>query len=362
MEFKVRGVKLYKSRGKLYAYHRATGKRIKAAIGTAAFLAEIERLDAKKPPDAKPGTLGALIAAYRASPEFTELAPRTRTDYQHVFDYLKPLDSDLLIDFTPSMILDTRDAAFKAHKRRFANYVVSVLRLLFKWGTIREMLPINPALGVEKLRRPRNTPKANRPWDDDECAAVIATASGGVKVAIALGMWTGMREGDAVTAPRSAYIDGWLAWHQRKTGDLVEIPVDARLKAILDPMLAKRKAAEQKQEGGVAAMTLVIGERGQPYTENGFRAMFFRLVKQLEAEGKVRPGLTFHGLRHTAGRTLAENGAEPRMIATLLGHKTLAMAAHYSDEANRKKLAKGAVAKLRPKTERKMSNARDKRV
>ena len=28
--------------------------------------------------------------------------------------------------------------------------------------------------------------------------------------------------------------------------------------------------------------------------------MFFRLVRGLEAQGKVRPGLTFHGLRHTA--------------------------------------------------------------
>src|SRR5579862_7392799 len=109
-------------------------------------------------------------------------------------------------------------------------------------------------------------------------------------------------------------------------------------------------------------MTLVIGERGQPYTENGFRAMFFRLVRELEKDGKVRPGLTFHGLTHTPGRTLAPHGAEPRMIAALLGHKTLAMAAHYSDEANRRKLAKGAVAKLRPKAERKLSNARNKSV
>ena len=35
-----------------------------------------------------------------------------------------------------------------------------------------------------------------------------------------------------------------------------------------------------------------------------------------------------HGLRHTAGRLLADRGADPRTIAALLGHRTLAMAAH----------------------------------
>jgi integrase len=63
------------------------------------------------------------------------------------------------------------------------------------------------------------------------------------------------------------------------------------------------------------------------------------LVRKLEAEGKVRPNLTFHGLRHRAGKLLADRGADPRTIAALLGHKTLQMAAHYSEEADRKRRA-----------------------
>ena len=81
MEIRVRGIKVYRSRGKLFAYHRKTGKRIKALIGSAAFLAEIERLNGQEPAQPRPGTLGALIAAYRRSPEFLELAERTRRDY-----------------------------------------------------------------------------------------------------------------------------------------------------------------------------------------------------------------------------------------------------------------------------------------
>jgi integrase len=73
------------------------------------------------------------------------------------------------------------------------------------------------------------------------------------------------------------------------------------------------------------------------------------LIKGLEKTGQVQPGLTFHGLRHTAGRKLAENGAEPHMIAAMLGHRTLAMAWHYSKDANRKELARAAVIKLSPR-------------
>ncbi len=341
LEIKVPGVKVYRSRGKLYAYHRRSGTRIRAEFGTSVFLAEVERLNGARPADPRPGTLGALISAYRRSPEFLELAPRTRSDYQKVFDYLQPLDGDPLITITSAYVIEARDAAFSAHKRRFANYVLSVLRLLLKWGAVRDLVETNQAATVPKLRRPRGTPQANRAWDPDECEAVLSVATGGLKVGIALGMFAGMREGDVIRAQRSIYEGGWLRWSQGKTGAPVELPVHPQLREVLDRAYLG--------PGSVEALTLVANQSGRPYTGNGFRVMFFRLVRKLEAEGKVRPGLTFHGLRHSAGKALADRGADPRTIAALLGHKTLQMAAHYSEEADRKKRAVAAVAKLRPR-------------
>jgi integrase len=350
VDIKIPGVKVYWRRGKPYAYHRKTGARIKVEFGSAAFFAEVEALNVKAAlreevkSKGREGTLGDLIERYRASPEFTQLAPRTRSDYNKVFDYLKPLAGDFLDEFTAGYVTEIRDAAFIAKKRHFANYVVAVLKLTFQWAQGHDLLKVNPAMGAVKLRRPRNAPRANRPWDGDECAAVLDAATGGLKVGIALGMFAGMREGDAVGATRAIYDGAWLRWSQNKTGDLVELPVDPRLKTILDEALSARQGSP------LAAVTLAVGERGKPYTLDGFRTMFFRLITRLESEGRVRPGLTFHGLRHTAGRTLAERGADTQMIAVMLGHRTLAMAAHYSDQANRKKLAKGAITKLRPKS------------
>lgn len=349
VEIQIPGVKVYWRRGKPYAYHRKTGTRIRAEIGSASFVAEVERLNAKwaekekasaRP---KPGTLGDLIARYRASGEFRQLAPRTKADYVRVFEYLKPLENDLLSQVTTGYVHEVRDAALEAKRQHFANYVVAVLKLTFEWAVGRDLLKTNPASSAKKLRRPRGAPRANRPWDEDETGTVLHAAEGGLKVVIALGMFAGMREGDAISATRSAYDGAWIRWTQGKTDDPVELPVHPVLKEILDAAIAARQGSL------VEALTLAVGDRGRGYTRDGFRTMFFRLIRRLEEEGRVRPGLTFHGLRHTAGRALAESGADPRVIAVLLGHRTLAMSSHYSDRADKKRLAQTAITKLHPK-------------
>src|SRR4029077_6432283 len=185
-----------KPNGKRYVYHRKTGTRIKAAIGTPEFKQEVNRLNGRPAEAARPGTLAALFQAYQLSPEFTELAPRTRTDYRKVVDYLRRgAEQQLLGKLTAATVLAIRDAAFRAKKRHFANYCVTVLRLVLKWGMARDLIGLNPAVQVPKLRRPASTPRANRPWSPAERREVIAAAGGGVKVTIALGMYCGMREG-----------------------------------------------------------------------------------------------------------------------------------------------------------------------
>jgi hypothetical protein len=86
---RIRGVKKTRSAaGRVYYYHRATKTRIKAKPNSAEFAAEVALLDRRGAPAVLPeaGTFGALVAAYRASPEFQKLADRTRSDYQSVLD------------------------------------------------------------------------------------------------------------------------------------------------------------------------------------------------------------------------------------------------------------------------------------
>jgi hypothetical protein len=58
---------------------------------------------------AKPGRLGMLISDYRASSTFQDLAPRTRSDYQQVFDYLHPIADTGLTKFDRPLVVRIRD-------------------------------------------------------------------------------------------------------------------------------------------------------------------------------------------------------------------------------------------------------------
>jgi integrase len=61
----------------------------------------------------------------------------------------------------------------------------------------------------------------------------------------------------------------------------------------------------------------------------------------------VGEGLTFHGLRHTVGKWLADAGCDNRDIQAWLGHKTVAMADHYTKQADQKLRVLRVVAKLK---------------
>jgi integrase len=87
------------------------------------------------------------------------------------------------------------------------------------------------------------------------------------------------------------------------------------------------------------------------YTPSGFRAVFFRLFRQLEAERKVNHGLTFHGLRTTLATAIADADGDTRTIAAALSQATEAMAAHYARGADRRRRASQAIALLEQKKE-----------
>lgn len=339
---RLRGIKRVRAKGRIYYYHRATGSRIMAPPNSAAFIAEVRRLDDQNLAPVRPqtkfsrqakyavGSWGALVAAYRASPEFSRLAPRTKSDYGKILDYLAALDDMPVIQLTSATCLKIRDKAFSQHKRRFANYVIHMLSVVLGWGKPRGHVAENAALGLPKIAKPRDAPEANRAWADDEADAVLGAAVGGLRVAIALAMWAGPRGEDVVRMPWSAYDGQNVEWRQGKTGEAVWLPADYRLREILDATPR-------------VATTIVTGALGRPWKHATLRKEFRALILRLMADGLVRPGITFHGLRTTAGTNLADEAADIRAIQARLGHKSAAMAIHYSRGADRKRAATAAV-------------------
>lgn len=306
-----------------------------AEFGTPAFFTELAKIeDEAKGTKPKKGTLGPLIAAYKSTSKFTELKPRTRADYQKVFDYLQPLAHAPLIEMTPGWVARLREAAFNKHKRRFANYVLAVMSVLFSHAIEMELIATNPVTNVKKVRRPKGMADANRPWTKDECDAVMAAAPIHLKVVIGLCMYTGMREGDALSATWSIYKDGSISTITNKAGVPIWWPCPSKLAAILD----------QAIRGD--AVQIALSSRATPWTESGFQSSWQKFKLGLQRDGKVQPKLTIHGLRHTVGTLLREEGFDYRTIADALGQNDTKMAEHYSKGADLKKKMVGVGAAL----------------
>jgi len=333
---RVKGFKVFKDRhGRLRCYHRKTGVSIdlkNAPIGSAEFIAECAMIAnlQKATEKEKPGTLGSLIAAYRASMAFQDLSPKTKRDYQAYFDYLRPIADTPLGRFDRPLIVRIRDKA-AGKGRRFANYVKAVLSLLFAWRSERGFLIGNPASGIKDLRRQKGVPEANRPWSDQERDAVLDGAPDHMRPAIALLMFAGLGPKDALTLPRTFAKGGEIATRRSKTGEPVFWPMPHPLADILD------KAPNHM------AMTLCANSRGTPWTLSGFSASWRTLRIGLERGGFIGPGLTLYGLRHTVAVILREMDYDERTIADALGQKTIEMARHYAKGADLTRKMRGVV-------------------
>lgn len=316
---------------RLHWYHRATGKALKHDPATAEGLLEVKALDDRAKvglavAGAAAGSYAALWSAYRESPEWRTLKPRTRSDYQAVRDWLgDAAASKPLATLTPADVLKLRDKAGTQKGRRFANYVVAVLRLTIEWGRPRGHCKVNPAAGLKAIRKPIGEKEVNRAWKPGEVQAFMEAAPPQLLVPFALGLFAGMRQGDALRVTWSAYDGLALRWIASKNGEACLASVSWTFKAILDAAKGRRGWALQ----------VAVTSAGTPWTASGFRASFFKLLRALRAAGAIEPGCTFHGLRHTIG-SMARDGAETDFrIACAIGDRTTAMAAIYGRDADR---------------------------
>lgn len=332
---RVKGFQIFFDRhGRQRCYHRKTHTPIdlrKAPVGSAEFFAECARVSAlSNVPTPKAGTLGLLVAGYRGHEAFRDLAPRTRSDYQAIFDYLRPIADTPLVRFDRPLVVRIRDKA-TSKGRTFANHLKALLSTLFSWGSERGYLANNPAAGIKDIRRPKNTPEANRPWSDEERDAVLAATPAHIRPAVAIMMFTGLGPRDTLTLPRSYVKDGDIATRRSKTGEPVFWPCPAPLQAILSSAPTHD------------AITICANSNGRPWTPSGFRASWRPVRRALEAAGKIGPGLTLYGLRHTVAVILREAGHDERTIADALGQKTIEMARHYAQGADLKPKMRGVV-------------------
>ena len=182
---RVKGIQRFKhsQSGIWYTYHRQTGTRIHAEFGTAEFFQELAAIERRvKRAEARPGSLGMVIEQYKRSSAWAGLAQPTRTSYQRAFEVLKPLADMPLVEIDRPFIVALREEkVFPKRGRWMANYVVTVLSLLFEYAIDRGWTKTNPADGIKRIKRDKKLARANRPWSEAECRTRPGTRSSAVE-------------------------------------------------------------------------------------------------------------------------------------------------------------------------------------
>src|SRR5262249_46344816 len=174
----------------------------------------------------------------------------------------------------------------------------------------RKLVRSDPTWGI-KVKVPKSD--GHHTWTEDEVAKFEAHHPIGSKprLALALGLYTPLRRGDAVRIGRPHFRDGVLTVRPKKTETTTRvtlaIPVHPELQTIIDGT-------------PTGHLTLLVTETGKSYGGDAFSRRFREWCDEAELPQRC----VFHGLRKAALTWLALAGWTPHEIMAISGHNSLA--------------------------------------
>lgn len=320
-----------------YWFYRRDGRFIPIGFGPGddGFLEAYDRIHKsfgapQKPDGHARGTIAHLVDEYRTSPDFRDLAKRTRGDYGRYLDILKQNHGHRRISTMPrEAVLKLRDEY--AGKPRTANYLISVLRLLFTYAGDRRQTFQLSSSWVNPAQRPKRlkTGEGHRPWEEVEIVAFrkrwpIGTLE---RVVFETFLNTGQRGGDVAPMMRQQYYLGEISVSQEKTKEQVWIPASQDLREALDPWLAGRVL--------LPTAPVFWTDTGVCLQENHMR----HIMRDAIRDAGLPDECTLHGLRYTFATRGIELGLDWQTIEAIVGHRTAEMAHKYTSKRRNARLA-----------------------
>jgi integrase len=277
------------------------------------------RLAAGEPaPAARDGTFGALVPAYKASPEWKQLSPRTQKEWTRHLTYVEGKWGELRVDgVEPKHVLTLRDT--RADTPADANNLLRALSAMFGWSTLRGWRSTNPCLRVPKLKGGDGW----APWPWDAIQFFREHGAGHLWEVAALALYTGQRMSDVLVMRWSAINEGLIACTQAKTAKKLWIPIHKQLRPLLASLEARLRTKLGKAGKDLDIRRhhapILLNTRSRPWTPDGFKAS---CAKELNAprmaEFRSRR-LVFHGLRKSAVVFLLEAGCSDAETAAITG-------------------------------------------
>ena len=249
-----------------------------------------------------------------------KLAPRTRIDYlRHVRILRAAFGERVPSEVRPRDVGRFLDVQTGKQHRNKSTAVLSAIfaKCVGRWFV--DGCDSNPCQNVERHESHCRT----RYVTDEEFQGVYACAPFAVKLAMDLALLTGQRQGDLLDM-------AWVDIHpthwdltQGKTGKHLGIKITPALGAIL------QRARERAPM--LPRWYVIRTKTGEPYTHEGFRALWQRTMGEALRIGAIQQRFTFHDLRAKC----ASDKANLQDASALLGHSDLGLTRRIYDRNTR---------------------------
>ena len=331
----------FRYRGKDGREHRY---RRDATIQTAAAArAEAERLRLQalttgtlEPPKAAPRFADFVEGPFKTTYLPARCRPATRERYEALFTQgileafgEKRLDEIRAVDFRVYIAaLAARGIQSRAH----LGLLRTVLRAAHEFGAL-ETLPELPKLPRASRKLPEAPP-------DDEVVTLLAKAGDWLRVAIALAVYAGLRQGEvrALEVRDVDFAGKRLLVRRAFSGSEVLTPKSTHERVVpLAPELAELLADAVKRK--LPAALLIVNARGKTPSRQAVLTRLKTLQKVCDL-----PARSFHSLRHYFCTTLIRRGASVEAVRVLAGHSGLDVTQRYVHATGAD--LKAAIAKL----------------
>ena len=228
---------------------------------------------------------------------------------------------------------------------RTVNMEVGALATMLRWGVKHKLIGSNPIAEIAPL--PHDNPKEGRALSTDEVARLLAASPPPWRDIWYAMLVTGMRKeelasltfADIDRESRELLVRSGVA----KNHSARRIPIEAGLWDIIEGQLAgrlDRKSGVGKTAGITERVRarfsrdhVFVSTQNTPLTHrSGLYHAFMRCCRLAGIETSTpgpegRPGehVDLHSLRRTFATSLIANGADPKSVQELLGHRTLDM-------------------------------------
>lgn len=248
--------------------------------------------------------------------------------------YLRDVTDECAAEYVKT--LDEKRVSYKT-----VNKAIMLLRMVFRELAKPARITVSPFRpeNIKNRKKPKKASVAKRKeLSTDELKRVIASATGELKVLLALGIYSGLRLGDCCTLKWSEVdlpqnkirrVPSKTSWrddsaitipiHPALRGLLAEIPAASRGEYVL-PVTAKAYAHRVNEvTDSIMAHFAANGIETTVENPNGKRRIVVR---------------GFHSLRHSFVSMCAENNTPVAVVQQLVGHSSATMTGRYTHVGN----------------------------